>query len=134
VVETLTELLTRERDGELRAKAAFGLGTVKAQSKPAVAALNEALKDPDHPLLRAAAADALGKIGAAASITYPTLEELSKAAEEDTKVRKAAAAALKNVKRPQPFDVPELRKALKDDNKHYRAAAVVALWTLQKAA
>src|SRR5262249_26304716 len=132
-VEKLTELLAEQKDGLLRARAAFALGVLKAKTEGAVAALNEGLKDAGNAALRAAAAEALGKIGAPARITYPTLMEVADK-DEDTKIRKAAADALKNVGRPTAADVPRLKAGLKHKNARYRTAAVVALWMLQKEA
>jgi HEAT repeat protein len=132
-VTKLTELLAEQKDGLLRAQAAFALGVLKAKTEAAIAALNEGLKDAGNAALRKAAAEALGKIGAPARITFPTLMEVADK-DEDTKIRKAAADALKKVGRPTKEDVPQLKLGLKHKNARYRAAAVVALWMLQKEA
>src|SRR5262249_47127351 len=67
-----------QKDGVLRAKAAFALGMLKEQARSAVPVLGEALKDAGNATLRAAAAEALGKIGPAARVIYPGLVELSR--------------------------------------------------------
>ncbi len=129
VVPALVELMG-EKDGVLRARVARVLGAVKVDSRPVIAALNEALKDAANPTLQAMAAEALGKIGAPARITYPALMDLSKV--EEPSVRKAAMEAMKKIGQPGREDVPVLAKALSDSNAHYRVAAVVALAMLYR--
>jgi HEAT repeat protein len=125
---TLLKVLREDPDRGVRAKAAFGLGVLGAKAKPAVPALNAALKDP-NPLLRLASTSALGKIGQAARVSYPTLDQLAKD-EKQPEIKRAAAEAMKKIGQPTKSDVPELIGALEDNDPDYRAAAVVCLWML----
>jgi predicted Zn finger-like uncharacterized protein len=129
VVPTLLKVLLEDPDRDVRAKAAFALGVLEGKAKAAVPTLNAALKD-TNPLLRLAAATALGKIGTPARVCYPTLDQLAKE-DKQPEVRKAASEAIKKIGPPTRTDVQTLLiPALKNPNPDYRAAAAVCLWML----
>jgi predicted Zn finger-like uncharacterized protein len=127
VVDTLIGVLA-DRSANNRVYAAKDLGGMREKARPAVPALNDALKD-SHKAVRIAAAGALAKIGGPARVTFPTLDQLAK--DDEPEVRKAAVDAKKAVGAPQKADVLLLLiPALKHDNARYREAAVVCLWML----
>jgi len=86
-------------------------------------------RDPD-PAVRAAAAAALGRIGAAANDRAPRVLELL-ASDPDPRVRAAAADALRRLPFDRAAGVPVLAAALSDDDPLVRLNATVALTHLR---
>jgi HEAT repeat protein len=105
----------------LRISAIDILGAIKA--KTAIPRLTELLRDEDA-VVRAAAADALAKMGAEAAAAVPAL--IQALADEEVRVRLAAVAALGNVD-PSPKTVTVLLNALVEDNSRVRRLCVVTL-------
>lgn len=89
--EYLVQLLSGSSQFRVRAQAAISLGAVQAESN-VVAALGRALKD-EHPAVRAAAANSLGRLADPASLT--ALKAATSDIEEP--VRTAAKAAVAKI-------------------------------------
>ena len=85
----------KDKDKEVRRKAASTLGAMGLDAEEAVPALIEAFKDQDEDV-RGSAADALGKIGPAAEEAVPALIAARKDA--DKAVRFAAELALYRIR------------------------------------
>jgi hypothetical protein len=92
--EYFIRLLQTSSTFKVRAQAALGLGRLEP-SRDAIQALSGALKDDDHPAVRAAAATALGKL--ADRSVKPALERAKRDANAD--VRHAARTALVEIER-----------------------------------
>lgn len=115
----LLELLRTHKGWRLRATAAAVLGRCGDKAERAIPMLSGMLKE-DNPLVSAAAAEALGRIGAAAAI--PELALKLKA--WDWRVRLAAAKALSRIAAPA---LPALQEALKSRVGLVRESAAYAL-------
>jgi HEAT repeat protein len=115
-------------DEDVPGKAAGALSRIGAVAVPA---LVQALKDEDS-LVRAGAADALGRIGSRAASAVPALVEALR--DERMIVRASAAMALKRMGPAAAFAVPALTRALRDDYSLVRRTAAEALGEIGKAA
>jgi HEAT repeat protein/lysophospholipase L1-like esterase len=120
----LAEALTH-RDEYVRAFAAWSLGEMAQEGRPAANALAAAMSDPD-PSVRAVVAMALAKIGASAP---PVLEALERALADHSWVyRWRAARALGRVRGDPAGPVASLATALsRDDDVNVRREAARAL-------
>jgi predicted Zn finger-like uncharacterized protein len=125
----LAEILkAKETDAELRQQAARCLGQIgAAAATQGVPALVEALKDPE-PIIREAAADALGKFGVEARTTASSL--LAMLADKETTVRRAALGALAQIGPEAKETLPKLKPALKDADPESRRRALDVLGRL----
>jgi HEAT repeat protein len=95
----MVQILKEDPDPNMRYWAARELGkSTGEQVKPAVAALTEALKDPEE-VVRAGAAYGLGDLGAAAASAKPALQKASR--DPSREVREGAAYALKHIGQKQ---------------------------------
>jgi HEAT repeat protein len=128
-VTALLERVGADR-GQPRIAIARALWRIEKHPK-CVDALTETLNDSD-PSVRAAAANALREIGAAAKSAYPSLVELAK--DPDVDVRCAAVAAVVVVQGDPKATVAALRAALNDANIQVRAAAAAATGGLRESA
>jgi HEAT repeat protein len=109
-----------------RQNAAVYLGMAKPATKAIVAALADALKDPEAEVRRTAASW-LGNAETAAEPAVPQLLGRLKDAEEDPGVRAISAASLSKIA-PKDKDVAAaVGEAVKDKNPRIRAYAALAL-------
>lgn len=120
-------------DPMLRFASAWGLVHAAPDSREhmslALPILSKALSD-ERPLVRAKAADALGRLGLRAKSTIPALIRASE--DERADVRTAALAALGEVGSRDPSARAALQKALHDRDDAVRAAAEDALSRIGK--
>ncbi|MFL5245134.1 MAG: HEAT repeat domain-containing protein [Gemmataceae bacterium] len=117
-------LKDKKADRFVRMFAAFALGRTEGDSAVVVPALSETLADPACPSdVRKAAAEALGQIGRSAADSVPIL--VSALTKEPTKqtvdIRRAAATALDRIHPEAKAVLPDLKAALKDDDKFVRS-------------
>jgi HEAT repeat protein len=158
-VLALVEAL-KDKDKGVRKAAAFALGLIGQEAKPAVSALIEALKD-ENDSVRSYAAEALGRIGSEAKTAVLALVEALKdenknvrvrsvealgiigadskvavaaltetLSDEDIWVRLRAAVALVKIGQDAKPALPALIEALKDENDSVRLYASEALWKI----
>ena len=119
----LTILLNDEWAGN-RAAAARALGSIGPEAREATAALGLALTSDKDAAVRTFSAEALGTIGDPAA-----LDNLSTAlgADPEATVRRAAALAIAYIGAQARTAVPELEKALTDEEIGVRAASAYAI-------
>lgn len=126
-VPALHNALHDSAHAAVRWQAAMILGSLESSAgRTSVPVLAEALSDSD-PQVRAAAAEALGKIGAPSVAALPELRAL--VTDADVSVRRAAVEALPNVSRDTAA-LPPLTAALADSAAQVRRAAAFALGAL----
>ncbi len=115
-------------DEDMPSKAAEALARIGSAAVPT---LIEALKD-EHYLIRAGAADALGRMGPAATSAVPALADALR--DERMVVRASAAMALKKMGPASASAVPALAGTLRDEYSEVRCNAADALGAIGKAA
>ncbi|HEV3341074.1 MAG TPA: HEAT repeat domain-containing protein [Pirellulales bacterium] len=109
---------------EERAKAADGLGELRAKAKSAVPALVKALKDKDAGV-RGHAAHALSEIGDKSASVVDGLFAL--VGDQDALVRRAALRALRSLRLPHDLLMPKMVKTLKSASPADAAAALATM-------
>ncbi|MDQ7780410.1 MAG: HEAT repeat domain-containing protein [Planctomycetota bacterium] len=120
--EAVADLTALLEDKVARCYAVHALGAIRDQAAAAVPALVKCLDDSDASF-RAAVAGALGSVGPKAEAALaPLLKTLG---DSKANVRAAAAGALGAIKSARP--VPDLIKAMNDDDDRVKDAAMQAL-------
>ncbi len=126
-------LKDKKADRFVRIFAAFALGRTEGDSAVVVPALSETLADSDNlPDVRKSAAEALGQIGRSAADSVPVLVRIltKEPTKQTVEVRRAAAAALDRIHPDAKSVLPDLRGALKDEDKFVRSQVLHVLGRL----
>jgi len=116
---------TGEANENLRRAAAAAIGAIGPMADVAIPTLAELLVFDESAAVRDQAADALSRIGSAATKLLARL-----LADEDAEVRWRAAQSLGKIRPPAKSAVPALTKALEDKNVEVRMHAMESLWAI----
>ncbi len=122
-------LQDKAADRPTRVQCALAVGRIGApQALAALPALKEVLADAKAPVeVRKAAAEALGQLGKDAAPAAETLGQVLATAGTDRDVRREAAAALDAIGPDGKAALPDLVKALKDEDKFVRCHSMHAI-------